>query len=70
MNPLERFCRSTGTTYAEIARDLGVAATSVMRWAKDERIPSVDAAVALERRTEGKVPVTAWTAAKIRARAA
>lgn len=46
--------------YAEFARALGVEQTTVMRWCKGERRPTVGWANAIASFTAGAVPVTSW----------
>lgn len=46
--------------YAEFARSLGVEQTTVMRWCKGERRPSVLWANAIAILTAGEVPASSW----------
>lgn len=45
---------------ADIAPRLGVHMSVVYRWIKGETTPSVDSALAIERLTNGAVPVESW----------
>jgi DNA-binding transcriptional regulator YdaS (Cro superfamily) len=53
---------------AEFARRLCVADTTVLRWVGDDRTPSVTWALAIERHTDGAVPVSMWTEDRVAAR--
>lgn len=59
-NALARWLRESGRTQVEVWRALGVMPSAVSRWVSGKSCPSVAHAIALERFTEGAVPVGSW----------
>lgn len=61
MESLAAYLAAHNMTPTEFARRIGARDSSVIRWAADERTPTVTWALEIERATEGAVPVAAWT---------
>jgi DNA-binding transcriptional regulator YdaS (Cro superfamily) len=61
MSSLAQYLDTHSMSPTEFARRLGVRDTTVLRWAADTRTPSVTWALAIERHTDGAVPVASWT---------
>lgn len=58
-NVLARYIAETGQTQRDFAAKLGVRDATVSAWVNGKR-PSFDLAIAIERETNGNVPVTCW----------
>jgi hypothetical protein len=51
-------------TVAEFARRVGADRQRIYRCAKGERRPGLDLAIAIERESGGKVPISSWSGEK------
>ena len=60
LSPLAAFLDSTKTSSAAFAARLQVDQTAVMRWRKGERVPTLEMALLIERKSGGAVPTSAW----------
>lgn len=67
---LHDWLEKTGTTQEEFAAKSGVPQPLVSKYANGKRRPHLDNAIAIERATDGKVPVESWTKAPAKKRAA
>lgn len=65
-NPLAPYFAETGTSPADLARKLGVAASTVGRWASGKRCPGINEAFRIQEATGGKVLVSQWRTRKKR----
>lgn len=59
MNHLAKHLKSINQTQRDFAAKLGVRDATVSAWVNGKR-PSFDLAIAIERETNGNVPVTCW----------
>lgn len=60
MSSLATYLADRKLTHAEFARLLGVQDSTVLRWAKGDRTPTVAWVFAIEKATGGAVPARAW----------
>ncbi len=60
MNALDRYLRRTKQSCAMFAARIGVKDSSVWRWAKDKRAPTLTMAIRIEKASEGEVPIASW----------
>jgi len=60
MESLAAYLAAQNMSCAEFARRLGVPDSTVLRWSKGERTPTVVWAFAVEKETGGAVPASSW----------
>lgn len=63
MDAFDKFLATT--SQADLARRLGVSPVTVNQWKQRECNPSVDLMLALERLSDGAVPITVWPARRV-----
>lgn len=63
--PLERYRVERGLSIQELARRVGISASTMTCWCRGSVIPSVPSALRVADVTEGEVPVVAWLATKL-----
>lgn len=64
---LAAYLADADLTFTEFASRLSVEDSTVLRWAKLQRIPSLFWARRIEEVTSGAVPVTCWPAVPVKA---
>jgi len=57
---LSEWLKSTGTTCRALAQTLQVHHTLVWRWARNERVPTIERAHEIQKATGGAVPLASW----------
>jgi hypothetical protein len=57
---LSEWMKTTGTTCRTLAQTLSVHHTLVWRWARGERMPSIEQAHNIEKVTHDAVPIASW----------
>ncbi len=60
-SPLQKFKREADLTDDKLAELFGVTRTFVSRLRKGTRKPSRETAIRIEEKTDGKIPVRAWS---------
>ncbi|WRH62073.1 MAG: helix-turn-helix transcriptional regulator [Fuscovulum sp.] len=60
MTKLRTFLSQSGTTQAELAKEVGVSRPYMSELVGGTKIPSLENAVAIERATNGAVPASSW----------
>jgi DNA-binding XRE family transcriptional regulator len=57
---LREWRAASGLSQADMARSLGVSQPTYWAWEREDAIPKIEQGLAIERVTEGSVPVVSW----------